>query len=177
MEHVMRGLRAVLAVLVLAGAASAADAATSSLSPDANAAYLADNAKKRGVILRPSGLQYKIVHNGFGKRPLPTDMVTVYYTGSLINGTTFDGTEPGLPAQFKVTDLIPGWTEALEIMREGDVWHIVIPPQLAYGARGAGGGAIPPNQTLVFDLTLVTVTTPKEPDKKPEDTSTGNQPE
>jgi len=177
MEHVMRGLRAVLAALVFAGMASASDAATSSLSSDANAAYLADNAKKHGVVVRPSGLQYKIVHNGFGKRPLPTDMVTVYYTGFLINGTTFDGTEPGLPAQFKVTDLIPGWTEALELMREGDQWHIVIPSNLAYGARGAGGGTIPPNQVLVFDLTLITVATPKEPEKKPEDTSTGNQPE
>ncbi len=173
----MKAFRAVLAALVLAGITSAADAATSSLSPDANAAYLADNAKKAGVVVRPSGLQYKILHNGYGKRPLPTDMVTVYYTGSLINGSTFDGTEPGLPAQFKVTDLIPGWTEALELMREGDQWHIVIPSNLAYGARGAGGGAIPPNQVLVFDLTLITVTTPKEPEKKPEDTSTGNQPE
>jgi FKBP-type peptidyl-prolyl cis-trans isomerase FklB len=173
----MRAFRAVLAALVFAGMTSGAHAATSSLSPDANAAYLAANAKKPGVVVRPNGLQYKIVHNGFGKRPLPTDMVTVYYTGTLINGTTFDGTEAGLPAQFKVTDLIPGWTEALELMREGDQWHIVIPPNLGYGARGAGGGTIPPNQVLVFDLTLVTVTTPKEdPDKKP-DTSTGNQPE
>ncbi len=121
-------------------------------------------------------MQYKIVHNGFGKRPLPTDIVTVYYTGTLINGTTFDGTEAGLPAQFKVTDLIPGWTEALLLMREGDVWHIVIPANLAYGARGAGQGAIPPNQVLVFDLTLVKVT-PPPPDKdkdKPESTATGN---
>jgi FKBP-type peptidyl-prolyl cis-trans isomerase len=173
----MRVLRAVLAALVLAGMTSGAHAASSALGPDANAAYLADNAKKRGVVTRPSGLEYNIVHNGFGKRPLPTDMVTVYYTGTLINGTTFDGTEAGLPAQFKVTDLIPGWTEALELMREGDQWHIVIPSNLAYGARGAGGGVIPPNQTLVFDLTLITVTTPKEPEKKPEDTSTGNQPD
>jgi len=173
----MKAFRAVLAVLILAGMASGASAAVSSLSAEANTAYLAENAKKPGVVVRPNGLQYKIVHNGFGKRPLPTDMVTVYYTGTLINGTTFDGTEAGLPAQFKVTDLIPGWTEALELMREGDQWHIVIPPNLGYGARGAGGGTIPPNQVLVFDLTLVTVTTPKEdPDKKP-DTSTGNQPE
>ncbi|HEX4292605.1 MAG TPA: FKBP-type peptidyl-prolyl cis-trans isomerase [Rhizomicrobium sp.] len=173
----MRAFRAVLAVLVLAGMASGASAATSSLSAEANAAYLADNAKKPRVVIRPSGLQYTIVHNGYGKRPLPTDMVTVYYTGSLINGTVFDGTEASLPRQFKVTDLIPGWTEALELMREGDQWHIIVPPNLAYGSRGAGGGTIPPNQTLVFDLTLITVTTPKEdPDKKP-DTSTGNQPD
>jgi FKBP-type peptidyl-prolyl cis-trans isomerase len=111
---------------------------------------------------------YKIVHNGFGKRPAPTDVVTVYYTGALINGTVFDGTEEGLPAQFKTSALIPGWTEALEMMREGDVWHIVIPANLGYGARGAGNGAIPPNQVLVFDVTLVSVTTPKEQPKEDE---------
>src|SRR6185312_4824005 len=103
------------------------------------------------------------------------DVVTVYYTGSLINGQVFDGTEQGLPVQFKPKDLIPGWTEALLLMREGDKWHIVVPANLAYGARGAGEGAIPPNQALVFDLELVTVTTPKEEPKKDEDTSTGNQ--
>ena len=170
----MKAIRAVLAAIAIAAAGSAY-AATSSLSIDANKNYLADNAAKKGVVVRPSGLQYKIVHNGFGKRPLPTDIVTVYYTGSLINGTTFDGTEAGLPAQFKVTDLIPGWTEALLLMREGDVWHIVIPANLAYGARGAGQGAIPPNQVLVFDLTLVKVTTPPpDKDKDKPDTATGN---
>jgi FKBP-type peptidyl-prolyl cis-trans isomerase len=112
---------------------------------------------------------YKILHNGFGKRPAPTDIVTVYYTGSLINGTVFDGTEEGLPAQFKTSALIPGWTEALEMMREGDQWHIVIPANLAYGSRGAGNGAIPPNQVLVFDVTLITVTTPKEQPKEDTD--------
>ena len=170
----MSVFRSVLAAIVIAGSLGAAEAATSSLSIDANNAFLAANAKKRGVVVMPDGLQYQIVHNGFGTRPKPTDLVTVYYTGSLINGTTFDGTEPGLPAQFKVTDLITGWTEALLLMREGDQWHLVIPPNLAYGARGAGQGAIPPNQTLVFDLTLVKVTTPKEEPKKPDDSSPGN---
>jgi FKBP-type peptidyl-prolyl cis-trans isomerase len=170
----MKAFRAVLAALAVAGTLSAAHAATSSLSAEANSAYLADNAKKKGVVVLPSGLQYSIVHNGFGKRPTPTDMVTVYYTGQLINGTVFDGTEEGLPAQFKVTGVILGWTQALLLMREGDKWHIVVPSQLAYGARGAGQGAIPPNQTLIFDVTLVSTTTPKEEEKKP-DTSTGNQ--
>jgi FKBP-type peptidyl-prolyl cis-trans isomerase len=141
---------------------TAASAAVSSLSPEANQQFLAEFAKQPGVIVRPSGLMYKIEHNGFGKRPAPTDLVTVYYTGSLINGTVFDGTEPNLPAQFKTSALIPGWTEALEMMREGDQWRIVVPANLAYGARGSGQGAIPPNQALVFDVTLVSVTTPKE---------------
>jgi FKBP-type peptidyl-prolyl cis-trans isomerase FklB len=160
--------------MAAAMAAFGARAAVGSLSAEANAQFLAENAKKPGVIVRPSGLQYRILHNGFGKRPSPNDMVTVYYTGSLINGTVFDGTEPGLPAQFKASQLIVGWTEALEQMREGDHWQIFIPAQLAYGARGAGGGAIPPNQALVFDLQLVEVTTPKEQPKKEEEGSPGN---
>ena len=105
----MRRIGAFLAVLAVM-AATSAQAAVGSLSAEANAAYLADYAKQRGIIVRPSGLMYKIVHNGFGKRPAPTDVVTVYYTGALINGTVFDGTEEGLPAQFKASALIPGWT-------------------------------------------------------------------
>ena len=169
----MKRIGAIFAVLAVFAAATA-HAAVGSLSAEANAAFLADYAKQRGIIIRPSGLMYKIVHNGFGKRPAPTDIVTVYYTGALINGTVFDGTEEGLPAQFKTSTLIPGWTEALEMMREGDVWHIVIPANLAYGARGAGNGAIPPNQALVFDLTLITVTTPKEEPKDPNDDHPGS---
>jgi len=164
---VLLGLSALLAAgPVLAG--------SSALSVEANAAFLAANAAKPGVIVRPSGLQYRIVHNGFGKRPGPLDTVTVYYTGSLINGNVFDGTEPGLPAQMKVTEVIPGWTEALSLMREGDQWQIVIPANLAYGARGAGNGAIPPNQTLIFDLTLVAVTPYKEPPKQDDESSSGS---
>jgi FKBP-type peptidyl-prolyl cis-trans isomerase len=166
-------MKALLAAF--AAAAMPAHAAVSALSPESNAKFLADNSREHGVVTRPSGLQYKILRSGYGKRPAPTDVVTVYYTGSLINGQVFDGTEPGLPAQFKASALIPGWTEALTLMREGDKWHLVIPANLAYGARGAGEGAIPPNQTLVFDVELVTVTTPKEEPKKDEDTSTGNQ--
>jgi FKBP-type peptidyl-prolyl cis-trans isomerase len=169
----MKHFAGVLAALVIL-AATGAQAAVSSLSAEANAAYLADFAKQKGVIVRPSGLMYKILHSGYGKRPKATDLVTVYYTGSLINGTVFDGTEENLPAQFPANKLIPGWTEALTMMREGDQWHLVIPASLAYGARGAGDGAIPPNQALVFDLTLVSVTTPKEQPKDQGRDSSGN---
>jgi FKBP-type peptidyl-prolyl cis-trans isomerase len=169
----MRRFGAVLTVLA-ALAMIPAHAAVVSLSAESNATYLADYARQRGIIIRPSGLMYKIMHNGFGKRPAPNDIVTVYYTGSLINGAVFDGTEEGLPAQFKASALIPGWTEALEMMREGDQWHVVIPANLAYGARGAGNGAVPPNQVLVFDVTLVSVTTPKEEPKDPSKDSAGN---
>ena len=128
-----------------------------SLSLEANAAYLAAGAKRPGIILRPDGLQIKMIQNGFGKRPTATDTVQVYYTGSLINGRVFDGTSPGLPASFKVNEVVPGWTEALQLMREGDHWQLVLPAALAYGARGAGT-AIPPDQVLVFDMTLVSTT-------------------
>lgn len=156
----MRSVVFVLAVFLLAPMAAPipARAADDSLSIEANQAFLAANAKKKGTIVRPDGLQYRIIQNGFGKRPGPTDTVEVYYTGRLINGTIFDGTSPGLPAAFKVTSVIPGWVEALELMREGDHWQLVIPASIGYGARGAGDGMIPPNQTLVFDLQLVSTT-------------------
>ena len=154
--------------------AIAAHAADSSLSPQANAAFLAANAKKPGVVVRPSGVQYRILQNGFGKRPNTVDTVTVYYTGSLINGTIFDATEAGLPASFVANELIPGWTEALTLMREGDHWQLVIPANLAYGARGQGG-VIPPNQTLVFDLELVKVTPPKKDENQDQDQSGSSQ--
>ncbi|HEY5046439.1 MAG TPA: FKBP-type peptidyl-prolyl cis-trans isomerase [Rhizomicrobium sp.] len=148
--------------------AASAYAADSSLSAQANAAFLAANRQKPGVQQRSGGLQYRILQNGYGKRPGPFDLVTVYYSGSLINGTVFDATEPGLPATFTVNQLIPGWTEALELMREGDHWQIVIPSEQAYGSRGAGDGKIPPNQTLVFDLQLVKVAPPaKKEDEEP----------
>lgn len=143
----------------------AAVAADSALSPQANAAFLANYAKKKGVFVRASGLEYRIIRSGFGNRPASTDIVNVYYKGTLINGRQFDATEPGFPAEFPVNGVIPGWTEALELMREGDEWELVIPTNLAYGNRGAGD-AVPPNQTLVFDVTLVKVTHPPKKDDK-----------
>jgi FKBP-type peptidyl-prolyl cis-trans isomerase len=156
----------------LAAVSFSAEAADSALSPAANAAYLAANANKPGVVVKADGLQYRILHNGYGTHPAPQDYVTVYYTGTLINGQVFDGTEPGMPARFKASSLIPGWTEALSLMRVGDHWEVVIPSSLAYGERGTPDGTIPPNQTLVFDLELVRVVPPKTrphaPDEDPD---------
>jgi FKBP-type peptidyl-prolyl cis-trans isomerase len=172
-----------LGILVAAFMAFAVpgQAADSALSTAANAKFIADYAKKPGVNVRPSGLEYRIIHNGFGMRPGPRDTVTVYYKGSLINGSVFDSTEPGFPAQLKVNDVIPGWTEALENMRVGDHWELVIPSNLAYGIRGAGNGAIPPNQALVFDLELVSSTPPTEQElqeeKEQEDKQSGASPQ
>jgi len=169
----MKRIGAFLAALTtfLSLATAGAMAADPALSSDANATYLATNAHKPGVVVRPSGLQYSILKNGFGKRPIPTDTVTVSYTGTLVNGKVFDGTEPLTPAQFTVNKLIPGWTEALGLMREGDKWHLVIPPALAYGARGAGDGLIPPNQVLIFDMELLSTVPAKKgpPGSDPDD--------
>lgn len=154
-------LIAALATLVV----FSAYAADPSLSEAANNNFLTANAKKPGVITTASGLQYKIIQNGYGERPTAFSKVQVSYKGMLINGTVFDSTEPGLPATFTVNELIPGWTEALELMRQGDEWQLVIPANLAYGSRGAGG-AIPPNQVLVFDLQLLKVMPPDKSDQK-----------
>ena len=169
----MTRLGALVAAMAALISFSSAHAASSALSSDASMAYLSANAHKAGVMVQPSGLQYRIIKSGFGKRPTAYDKVSVYYKGSLINGTVFDSTEPGLPAQFTVNQLIPGWTEALELMREGDHWELTIPPNLAYGARGAGDGLIPPNQTLVFDLELLNVT--PAPPSKPDDDDQSQQ--
>ena len=133
------------------------------LSMQANATFLAENAKKTGIISRPSGLQYRIIRNGFGRHPGPQDTVEVYYTGTMINGEVFDGTSPGLPASFNIngSGLIQGWIEVLQLMREGDHWQVFIPARLAYGTRGRG--TIPPNQTLIFDMRLLASKPPPKP--------------
>lgn len=127
------------------------------LSAASNKKFLADYAAKPGVFKTQDGLEYRIIRSGTGKAPQSgADMVTVSYKGSLINGKVFDHTEPGKNAVFPAGGLIPGWVEALSLMKEGDEWELVIPSELGYGPEGAGGD-IPGNQTLVFDMTLVSV--------------------
>lgn len=119
-------------------------------------AYLADNKTKAGVTETPSGLQYKIVSSGTGKKPTATSQVTVHYTGKLIDGTTFDSSvERGEPVTFALNEVITGWTEGLQLMREGDKWLLYIPSELGYGDQG--GGQIPPNSVLVFEVELIKV--------------------
>lgn len=119
-------------------------------------AFLAENKNKKGVLVLQSGVQYKVLKEGNGKRPLESDMVEVNYRGTLINGKEFDATEPGHPASLKVSSLIAGWKQALSMMPEGSKWQIVIPSQLAYGERGVGND-IGPNEVLVFELELVAI--------------------
>lgn len=121
----------------------------------AGEAFLAANAKKDGVKTTPSGLQYKVVKAGSGKSPTASDTVKVHYHGTLPDGTVFDSSvDRGEPVTFPVNGVIPGWTEALQLMKVGDKWQLVIPSKLAYGEQGAGD-KIAPNSVLVFDVELL----------------------
>ena len=120
-------------------------------------AYLADNAKRPGIVTTASGLQYEVLTQGDGPVPAATDQVKVHYTGRLIDGTVFDSSvERGEPATFGVTQVIPGWVEALQLMPVGSKWRLHIPSALAYGPNGAGG-VIGPDATLIFDVELLEI--------------------
>ena len=119
--------------------------------------YLAENAEKDGVVTLDSGLQYKVLSAGDGATPAADSEVKVHYRGTLIDGTEFDSSyKRGEPASFPVNGVIPGWTEALQLMKEGAKWQLVIPPQLAYAEKGAPP-VIPPNSALVFEVELLEV--------------------
>lgn len=125
--------------------------------------FLAENSKKPGVVTLPSGLQYKVIKAGNGVSPKATDKVTVHYRGTLINGQEFDSSiGRGEPVTFPVNGVIPGWTEALQLMKVGDKWELYIPSALAYGNRGAGQ-MIEPGATLIFEVELLGI---GEPEKK-----------
>ncbi len=130
-------------------------AAAQAKASEAGAAYLTDNAAKEGVTTTASGLQYEVITSGDGAKPTANDQVTVHYHGTLTDGTVFDSSvDRGEPAQFGVTQVIPGWTEGLQLMSVGDKWKLTIPAALAYGDRGAGG-MIGPGATLVFEVELL----------------------
>ena len=118
--------------------------------------FLAENAKKPGVKVLPSGLQYKVITEGEGLSPVASDVVTVHYKGSLINGEVFDSSEGGEPISFPLNRVIKGWTEGLQLMKEGGKTIFYIPHELAYGANGAGQ-VIPPYSALVFEVELLKV--------------------
>ncbi len=119
--------------------------------------FLAENAKKEGVVVLPSGLQYRVLAEGNGKKPSAADRVQCHYEGTLIDGTVFDSSiKRGEPAVFGVNQVIKGWVEALQLMQEGAKWRLYIPYDMAYGEHGAGE-MIPPYSALVFDVELIKV--------------------
>lgn len=119
--------------------------------------FLAENAKKEGVVTLPSGLQYKIIKEGTGNTPKPTDKVKVHYTGKLIDGKVFDSSvQRGQPIEFPLNGVIKGWTEGLQHIKEGGKIILYIPADLGYGEKGAGG-TIPPNATLIFEVELLQI--------------------
>jgi len=119
-------------------------------------AFLAENKKKEGVITLPSGLQYKVLKEGTGKSPKADDTVVCNYRGTLIDGTEFDSSyKRGEPATFPLNQIIPGWTEALQLMKEGAKWQLFIPSNLAYGEQSTG--IIGPNSVLIFEIELISV--------------------
>jgi FKBP-type peptidyl-prolyl cis-trans isomerase len=135
----------------------AAQAALAEANAAAAAAFLEENATREGVVVTDSGLQYEVIEAGEGPVPGPDDTVEVHYSGTLIDGTEFDSSYArGETVTFGVGQVIPGWTEALQLMPVGSKWKLVIPPELGYGAGGAGQ-AIGPNAALVFDVELISI--------------------
>ncbi len=125
------------------------------------AKFLSENKKKKGVKVLPNGLQYIVLTKGKGKFATADDFITVHYRGTLINGTEFDSSyKRGAPIEFKMSNVIKGWREALKKMKPGSKWKIFVPPALAYGERGAGG-TIGPNETLIFDIDLISTSKTK----------------
>ena len=137
-------------------------------------AFLAENGKKEGVVVLPDGLQYKILTAGQGKKPAESDTVLCNYKGTFLDGTEFDSSaRAGKPVPFEVKNVIPGFKEVLQLMPVGSKWQVVVPSNLAYGERGAGG-VIGPNATLIFEVEVVDIqSTPEtsQPPSRPPDTA------
>jgi FKBP-type peptidyl-prolyl cis-trans isomerase FkpA/FKBP-type peptidyl-prolyl cis-trans isomerase FklB len=142
---------------VLATHAEQQFAAQTEANKQKGAAYLAENASKEGVMVTESGLQYSVITQGDGAKPVADDQVTVHYRGTLIDGTEFDSSySRGEPASFGLNQVIPGWTEGVQLMNVGSKYLFVVPYELGYGERGAGG-AIGPFETLIFEVELIEI--------------------
>lgn len=136
----------------------AAAAEMAKVNDEAGKKFIEENGKRVEVHTTPSGLQYEILTEGDGEQPTAQDQVEVHYTGKLLDGTVFDSSvDRGNPVTFGVTQVIPGWVEALQLMKAGSKWRLFIPSQLAYGPNGVPGSPIGPNSTLIFDVELLKV--------------------
>ena len=136
----------------------AAAAEMAKVNEEAGRQFIEENGKRVEVKTTPSGLQYEVLHEGDGEMPTAEDQVEVHYTGKLLDGTVFDSSvDRGNPVTFGVTQVIPGWVEALQLMKAGSKWRLFIPSQLAYGPNGVPGSPIGPNSTLIFDVELLKV--------------------
>ena len=156
-EEEVRAVSEAEAAAKLLAEAQAEKARLASEAAEQGTAYLHINSQKPNVKVMKSGLQFEILEQGEGKSPGLTSRVVTHYTGTFTNGDVFDSSvERGQPAEFPVNRVIAGWTEALQMMKEGDVWRLVIPSNLAYGERGAGD-TIPPNSVLIFEVELIEV--------------------
>ncbi len=135
----------------------AAPGASAQAGREKGEAFLIENAKKEGVKTLPSGLQYRVIKEGDGKRPTKAEQVVVHYKGTLVDGREFDSShQRGEPAKFGVSKVIAGWTEALQLMKEGSKWMLYVPWQLAYGEKGSGK-LIGPRETLIFEVELIAI--------------------
>ena len=153
-------MKRLIAAFAAAVCLTACSHPTPAASASANDTFLAQNAKAPGVVTLPSGLQYKIIASGpaDGAHPCPADEVKVNYEGKTIDGKVFDSSfQRGVPADLPLNGLIPGWIEALQLMRPGDEWTIYLPPKLAYGDDPPPGAPIPPGAVLIFRLQLLGV--------------------
>lgn len=147
------------AALLLLAALASPLRADDALSAAANRAFLADNANKPGVHMLPGGLEYRVVRSGFGSHPTSSDFAEFSFSARLISGKLIDSASPDLPANLQVSNLMRGLNEALQHMQVGDRWELVVPSELAFGSKG--NGAVPPDQTLVFDISLMAVMPPQ----------------
>lgn len=151
------GVAAVVIIGVVLAVCGTASQVTMAMSPQE---FMASNAKKSGVIETPSGLQYEVLVEGEGPKAASTDMAIVNYTGKLLSGKTFDSTKVDgkeQPRPMPIAGMIPGWTEGLQYMNAGSKYRFWMPPSLAYGDAGAGGGIIPPNAVITFDVELIAI--------------------
>ena len=161
MKFIFNATVVILTIIFLNGCSRALDeehAKHNDALPSIGSAFLEENSSRPNVVTTSTGLQYIVLKEGGGVKPSSSSTVVTHYQGEFVDGTVFDSSrQRGAPATFSVGGVIKGWTEALQLMNEGSHWRLFIPPELAYGARGAGGGRIPPDSVLIFDIELLEV--------------------